>query len=412
MVLYVELFMKRFKMPASQHLRVLAGCLSVLLVIICIQGCKKTSGPQGQGGPTSSTTPGTTGQTGKPKADAVAVTVNGTTIMESQLEDRTMKELNARAGGNLAQLDPAEVAQAKKMMRPQVIESMVLGTLVGQQIKAAGIAVTDQDVVAAVNVEGSKMSPPMTFDQYKKAMIERGADFNDVMTELKNGLSQQKFLEAKIGKADVNEAQAKAFYDTNQKMFERPEQVRASHILVAPDPNVADPNQAKIAAKAKAQKLLTKIKEGADFAQLAKTDSNDSSAANGGDLGFFARGEMVKPFEDVAFALEPNKVSDPVETQFGYHIIKMTEHRPGGVVPFDEIKANLIARLSEDNQRKLVDGFVQSLRAKAKIVYTSPADAPAPQPMLEEPPMPTPTTPKPQTDANSPKPPADANQKK
>jgi peptidyl-prolyl cis-trans isomerase C len=405
--------MKMFRSPTSQRVWVLAGCLSILLVVAGLEGCKKQGGaPQGPSTSESKTSSGTTSQTKKPKPDSVAVIVNGKPIMESQIDSRIMKEISARMGSNAARLSPEVIDQAEKMLRVQVIDVMVSETLLDEQIKSAGITTTDKDVEAAINSQGAAMKPPVTFDQYKKAMLERGADFNDVMATLRVNLARQKFVESKLPKPDVNEAQAKVFYDTHITDFNRPERVHASHILVTPDPNAKDPNQAKIAAKEKAQKLLAKLKEGADFAQLAKTDSNDpSTAPNGGDLGFFARGDMVKPFEDAAFALDPNKMSDVVETQFGYHIIKGIEHQKAGPVSFDEIKAAIVEKLTDDKRGESLNTYLQSLRAGAKIVYTSPADSPKAQQAFEEAPEPTTPTAKSRTDVNAPRPSADPNRK-
>jgi peptidyl-prolyl cis-trans isomerase C len=403
--------MKRCTTPTSQCLRVLAGCLSVLLIVVAIQGCKKQSTAPQPGKPGA----GTTTQTSKPKTDAVVVKVNGSPIMESDLDKRIMRMIAAEQNaGNPTRPTPEEIDRYKKMLRVKVIDVLVSEKLLDQQIDAAGKKMTDQDVVAEVNTQGATMNPPMTFDQYKKLMIENGQDFNDIMASLRVDLSRQKFVESKLaGKGDVNEVQAKAYYDANVKRLEQPEKVRASHILIIPapsDPNT-DPNQARLAAKQKAEKLLEKIKAGADFAALAKSDSNDGSAAQGGDLGFFSRGEMEKPFEDAAFDLEPNKVSNVVETRYGYHIIKMTEHRAAGAVPFDEIKKDIIAMLTEQTRGQALYEFITALRTKAKIEYTSPNDAPTPEPALEAMPAPAAAAATPQADANQPKRPADANQK-
>ncbi len=402
--------MKRSTTPASQRVRVLAGCLSVLLVLVAVEGCKKKT----PSAPVSGA-PGTTDQAATPKADAVIVKVNGSLINESELDKRIVRIISEQTGGNIARYSPEEIERFKKMMRVQVIDVMVSERLLDEQIEAAGKKMTDQDVVAEVNTQGAKMNPPMNFDQYKKLMIEKGGDFNDIMASLRVDLSRQKFVESKLaGKGDANEAQAKAFYDANIKEFERPERVHASHILIVPaasEPN-ADPNQAKVAAKQKAEKLLEKITAGADFAALAKSDSNDGSAANGGDLGFFARGEMEKPFEDAAFKLEPNQVSGVVETRYGYHIIKQTERQPAGPVPFEEAKAAIVAQLTEQARGQFLYEYINALRQKAKIEYTSPADVPTPQPSLEAMPAPADSNqPKAAADANQPKTPADPNKK-
>ena len=403
--------MKRCVRPASQRLRVLAGCLSVLLVLVAVQGCGKKQPPAPQPGQpeTKATDP-----TAKPKADAVVVKVNGSSIMESDLEKRTMKMITEQTGGNLSRFTAEDLERFKKMLRVQVIDVLIAEKLIDAEIKTAGIKVTDDDVKTAVNTQGAKMNPPLTFDQYKKLVVEHGDDFNDVMATLRVDLARQKLVESQLGgKGDVNEATAKAYYDANAKQFERPEQVHASHILIMPaasDPN-SDPNKAKLAAKQKAEALLEKIKGGADFAALAKSDSNDGSAEKGGDLGWFARGDMEKTFEDAAFGLEPNKVSGLVETRYGYHIIKSTGHRAAGAVPFDEVKKDIMEGLSEQSKLQVLSGYFKSLREKAKIEYTSPSDIPTPEPALEAVP-PAAATGTPKADANQPKAAVDANQVK
>ncbi|HPC93842.1 MAG TPA: peptidyl-prolyl cis-trans isomerase [Sedimentisphaerales bacterium] len=197
------------------------------------------------------------------------------------------------------------------------------------------------------------------------------------------------------GKIDVNDADAQAYYEGHPKEFVKPEMVRASHILIAPDPNAADPNQAKAVAKAKAEALLTQVKSGADFAELAKANSSCPSKTQGGDLGTFGRGKMVKPFEDAAFALEPGEVSDVVETRFGYHIIKVTEHTDAQTVPLEEAKTGIIERLIAQKKNQAVQEYLQSLKDKATIVYAPGFEPPAPKPVPTAPTTVTPTAPAP-----------------
>lgn len=127
---------------------------------------------------------------------------------------------------------------------------------------------------------------------------------------------------------------ALANYNAMPKRFEIPEQARARHILI----RISTPD-----AKKKAEDLLAQLRAGADFAKLASTSSEDQgSAPNGGDLGYFGAGRMVKPFEEAVSALKKaGDLSDVVETQFGYHIIKLEDRRPAGVAPFAEVKEAL-----------------------------------------------------------------------
>jgi peptidyl-prolyl cis-trans isomerase C len=137
------------------------------------------------------------------------------------------------------------------------------------------------------------------------------------------------------------EAWAQSSYRANVKKYELPEQVRASHILI----RTAEPE-----AKAKAEAILKELRDGADFAQVAKAKSQDpGSAAKGGDLGFFARGRMIKPFEDTAFGMaKAGDISGVIESPFGFHIIRLDERKPAGLQPFAEVKDTLLRQAQNE----------------------------------------------------------------
>jgi peptidyl-prolyl cis-trans isomerase C len=136
------------------------------------------------------------------------------------------------------------------------------------------------------------------------------------------------------------EAWAQTSYKANSKKYEQPEQVRASHILI----RTAEPD-----AKAKAEAILKELRDGADFSKLAKDKSQDpGSAAKGGDLGFFARGRMIKPFEDTAFGMaKAGDISEVIESPFGFHIIRLDEKKPAGLQPYAEVK-DLLMRQAQN----------------------------------------------------------------
>src|SRR4029079_4413241 len=124
----------------------------------------------------------------------------------------------------------------------------------------------------------------------------------------------------------------------------------------------------KTKARQKAEGLLKQIKAGGDFAALAKANSEDpGSAIQGGDLGYFSPGQMVPQFNDVAFKLAPGAVSDLVETQFGFHIIKVTEKQTARTVPLDEVRPQVQQFLENQNRQRETQAFVAGLRAKGKI---------------------------------------------
>jgi peptidyl-prolyl cis-trans isomerase C len=204
-------------------------------------------------------------------------------------------------------------------------------------------------------------------------MEARGQSFDEAKQRIKKGMGYQKLMDTQwAGKINVTEDDAKNYYSENKTKFETPEQVKASHILITPDANDpnTDPNQAKVKAKAKAEDLLKQIKGGADFAELAKTNSGDTySAIQGGDLGFFGKGQMLPAFEKAAFALKPGQVSDIVETQYGYHIIKLTDHKDANTIPFEQAKDDIVKMLTQTKQADFAEKYIASLKADAKIVY-------------------------------------------
>ncbi|MDO8300140.1 SurA N-terminal domain-containing protein [Lacisediminimonas sp.] len=166
----------------------------------------------------------------------------------------------------------------------------------------------------------------------------------------------------------VGDADIKAYYDQNQQRYSTPEQRRASHILVAASKSA--PAAEKSAAKDKAAKLLEQLRKSrdpAEFARLAKANSQDpGSAEKGGDLGFFGPGMMVKPFEEAAFKLKPGEMSDLVESDFGYHIIKLTEAKPGGKMALEQVKADIAGDIKKQLAAKK---FTEMAETFSNTVY-------------------------------------------
>ncbi len=164
----------------------------------------------------------------------------------------------------------------------------------------------------------------------------------------------------------VSDADIKSFYEQNANHYTEEEQRRASHILIKADKNA--PAAEKAAAKDKAEKLLAQVRKSpADFAKLAKENSQDpGSAERGGDLDFFGKGMMVKPFEDTVFKLKQGEISDVVESDFGYHIIKLTDVRPAATKSFDEVKDRIAADIKKQLAAKK---FSEMAEQFTNIVY-------------------------------------------
>ena len=308
----------------------------------------------------------------KTAADDIAVTVNGVAITESQIEAALkpqLKKLASRVKGK------QNIDQYKKMLRPQILDSMITKMLLEEKIKQAQIVATDEE--ADAKLQEIAASQNKTVQDLKALMKARGMSFEETKERIRKGVAYEKLMKKQFAdKINVTEEDAKNWYSQHKKHFEKPEQVRASHILIKPqkaDPNAADPNEAKAKAKAeakiKAENLLKQVKAGADFATLAKENSACPSAQKEGDLNLFSRGRMVKPFEEAAFKLKVGQVSDVVETRFGYHIIKVTDHKQVSPRPFEEAKEYIIQRLTWMKRVNLTREYIEPLKAKANIVY-------------------------------------------
>ena len=308
--------------------------------------------------------------------DSTAVTVNGVDIAESQIEAEVKPQLEKIA----AQLSPAFAEQYKKQLRQQVLERIIVEQLLDQKVKTTGIVITEEEVISRITEMASKQQPPLSLEDFKALIEAYGKSFDDVKQRIKKGLGYEKIMEAQwAGKINLTEENAKKYYDENAKEME---QVKASHILIKPgitDPNI-DPNEAKAKAREKAEDMLKQIKNGADFAELAKANSSCPSAAKGGDLGFFGRGQMTPDFEKAAFELKVGQVSDVVETRFGFHIIKATDRKD----TFERFKDDIINMLTQKKQGEFAEKYIESLKAEASIVYP-PGKEPQPVQSTEHP---------------------------
>lgn len=169
------------------------------------------------------------------------------------------------------------------------------------------------------------------------------------------------YIEEALAKVDWDSA-ALEFYRANPDRYNRAEIISAAHILVKPQ------GRSKEEAEALANNLYARIKEGEDFGTLAKEFSDDGSASNGGELGFFQRGKMVAPFEEAAFALKkPGDVSEPVESIFGYHIIMLRDRKPAGPIPFAEVKDSIIESLERKMGNQVWQDKLVQLRSSRDL---------------------------------------------
>ena len=191
---------------------------------------------------------------------------------------------------------------------------------------------------------------------YEDAM-EKGMDKDDEFTQVLEKTKESMLKTYALGKllstVSVTDDEIKKFYEDNKDLFKENESANASHILVAEED--------------KANEIYEKVKNGEDFASLAKEFSTCPSKEKGGELGTFTRGQMVKEFEDAVFNNEVATITEPVKTQFGYHIIKINDKNEGRDLAFDEVKDKIAAQVRRQKEQALYNEKITELKEKYQV---------------------------------------------
>ncbi|PTL84376.1 peptidylprolyl isomerase [Vitiosangium sp. GDMCC 1.1324] len=297
------------------------------------------------------------------QVDRVAAVVNRDIIALSEVEKRAAPELSRLNG---AVQDPQKRSEERARLLKGALDNLIGEKLMEEQIKELGLSVTDAEVDAAV-ADVKRQNNATDDAQFERLLAGEGFTIASYKDFLRKQMSRMKLVQLKVTpKVKVSEEDLKSAYTQYTKMESGDAEVHARHILVQVDPK-AKPEQVE-AARKKALALAEEArKPGVDFAELAKKKSEGPSASDGGDLGFFRRGVMVPAFEKVAFTLKEGEVSEPVRTQFGWHVLKVEEKRAVDVPPFDQVKGELENRLKMQKTEKYVEQYVQELRQKASI---------------------------------------------
>lgn len=302
--------------------------------------------------------------------DPVAV-VEGEKISRADLEKAFNSALGA-SGMNPDELDPAQKMAGYR----EILDQLIVDKLVAR--KASSVEIKDADLEKEISqVKGQFPNE----DAFKAAMQKEGETETSFRENVKRMLQQRQWMEQKVGdKAEVPAADVQKFYEQNKKEFEHPELVRASHILIL-TPENADEKTVAEKKKAAEAALVRVTKKKEDFTAVAKEVSEEPGAKqSGGDLSFFPKDRMVPEFANAAFGMDKGEISkEPVRTKFGWHVIKVTDKKPAGTMPFDEVKQQVTSYLKGAKQRDAIRSVIDSLRAEAKVENKLP-DAPKPAP--------------------------------
>jgi len=286
---------------------------------------------------------------GQPKlGEGTAAVVNGRTVTQDELNTRLkIFELFFK--------QPMTDTSSKQ----QVLDQMVRDRLIRDEAAEAGVTVTDDQVEAEMGrFLGALDNQYAGRDEVNKRLGELGLTNDQLAAFLKDFLVGQGMVEKKKADVQVTDDELRAFYEEKKEtLYTYTEEVtRAAHVLVPLDQ--AD----------KAEEIAAKAKAGGNFAELAKLYSVDQGTAKlGGDLGYFTREDMVQEFADAAFGTEPGHTSDPVQSEFGWHIILVLDRQPAGLLSFEKAKDDVSNRVLADKQEKAYEQWLVQLEQNAKI---------------------------------------------
>ena len=318
---------------------------------------------------------------------AVVAEADGKPVTKHEFVDGISKNIPPEQLQMFAQLGPDQMVK----LAPMLVDNYLKMKLIEAEMAKSGVKVDAAAAAAEIKAELAKL-PKEQVAFMTQQLSSQGKTLDQYVDEMAKNPSVQKqiamgqFFKSVVLKGiDVTEADAKAFYDKNPDQFKNPadgpDTIRASHILISADAKADE--AAHKAAQEKAEKIAAEVKANpAKFAEIAKAESGCPSKAQGGSLGAFKKGQMVPEFEKAAAALKEGEISGVVKTQFGYHIIRRDAAQKETVIPFAEVKDELIGHLKgqkeEEAFRKYTDGLMKA--HKAKVLVKAPAPAPAPAP--------------------------------
>lgn len=293
--------------------------------------------------------------------NSIIASVNGLPVSDIEVEremDDLFQQFKDRAF-------PEKTEEFNAKLWRQALENVINRRLFSYEADQEHI-LPDQNIVEdRISQIGHRFS---SREKFRERLSHLGISEEKLREEIEHDLKIKALLEHHVDFVnEVSPDEIEEFYLANSENFQIPEQIQVRHILIAVSP---DDSPAKREEKrGKILELRDQIQNGADFAQLAREHSDCNSKSNGGDLGYFKRGTMVKPFEDAAFDLKVGELSDVIETEYGFHLITPIDRQAASIVPLDQIREKVATFLRRQKRELAIREYLLQLRAKATIHY-------------------------------------------
>jgi peptidyl-prolyl cis-trans isomerase C len=283
----------------------------------------------------------------------VVARVNGEAVRKHDF-DRLIRNIEISNG-------PIPAERRDEILRG-VLDQLITYTVMTQEARTQNVTVSDGEVDDRIR----QMRGQTSDAEFKKALDARSLSTEQLRTDARVQLTIEKMMNAQVaGAAVATDAEARQFYEKNPEKFKQGDTVRASHILLKVDEKT--PEALRKQARSRIEAILKRVRGGEDFAALAKQHSHDGSARQGGDLGYFERGAMVPAFSQAAFSLKPGEISGVVTTEFGYHIIKVTDKKAAATVPYDQVSGRIVEFLTSQKKQERAEQFVEAAKKRARI---------------------------------------------
>jgi len=292
--------------------------------------------------------------------DKIVAVVNDDIITLSELREITvpyLKKMKARYSVNY---DEAQIKETESRILDQLIDEK----LVRQEVVRLKIVVSEKEVT--MGVEDMMKNTNLSEDQFKKALAEQDITMEEYREQMKNEMERLRLLDAEVkSKVQVKEKEIESYYKEHMDNFNTPPEVRLQQILLMIPPGASEQEISQI--RGRAEEIVQKIKKGEDFTSLARLYSQDSSAATGGDIGFFKQGELMPAINEVAFSLYIGEASSVIQTSAGFHIIKVLEKRERQKMTEEERNKEIWDILYTKNMDDMFKQWLKELRRKSFI---------------------------------------------
>ena len=292
-------------------------------------------------------------------------------MVVEEIVARVNDQVISKSDYQRADQELATQAQQQGWPQQQLFEARhdLLRDLVDQQLllsKGKELGITGETETVKRLDEIRKQNHLDSLDDLQKAAESQGVSYEDFKQHIKDGIISSSVIRDEVGRhLNLSQADVQKYYDAHKADFDQPEQVKLCEILV-PTANPDDAAQVAAAQK-KADDIAARLKSGDDFAQLAKTESGGPTAAQGGELGEFRRGQLAKVLEDQTFVLKPGEYTQPIRTKQGYVILKVTEHSAGGVQPLKDVEAQVEDALYSQKMAPALRQYLTRLREESYI---------------------------------------------